>query len=98
MAYSNSTHFSDQNSYKILFIPSYHSKDINLKRYKHSLEFFRNRERWDSSHQNEASYQAGADAAHEAGTFLTGQGRARDDVKWSQQYTCIQAKRNWLFA
>jgi hypothetical protein len=39
MTYLDSTHFSKQFSYKIRFIPSYHSKDMNLTRYKHFLEF-----------------------------------------------------------
>jgi hypothetical protein len=43
--------------------------------------------------QMSCGISAGADAAHEAGTFLTGCGRARDEDNWSQRYTCIHAKR-----
>jgi hypothetical protein len=39
MAYSDSTHFSDKISYKILFISSYGSKDMNLPRFKYLQEF-----------------------------------------------------------
>jgi hypothetical protein len=35
MTYSNSTHFSEQLSYKILFISSYGLKDTNFARFKH---------------------------------------------------------------
>jgi hypothetical protein len=44
MAYSDSTHFSDKFSYKILFISSYGLKDMNLARYKHFLKFQKNRD------------------------------------------------------
>jgi hypothetical protein len=40
MTYSNSTHFSDKNSYKILLILSYGLKDINFARLTHLQEFF----------------------------------------------------------
>jgi hypothetical protein len=43
MSYSDSTHFSEQLSYKIHFIPSYGLKDIIYARLKHFLEFSRNR-------------------------------------------------------
>jgi hypothetical protein len=39
MAYSESTHFSDKNSYKILFILSYRLKDINIARFNYFLPF-----------------------------------------------------------
>jgi hypothetical protein len=39
MAYSDSMHFSDKFSYKILFILSYGLKDINLARFKYLQEF-----------------------------------------------------------
>jgi hypothetical protein len=42
MAYSNSTHFSDTNSYKILFISSYGSKDMNLTRFAYLQGFSEN--------------------------------------------------------
>jgi hypothetical protein len=35
MTYSNSTHFSEQFSYKKLFILSYGLKDTNFARFKH---------------------------------------------------------------
>jgi hypothetical protein len=38
--YSDSTHFSDKNSYKIHFIPSYGLKDMNFARLKHLQDFF----------------------------------------------------------
>jgi hypothetical protein len=39
MAYSDSTHFSDKFSYKILCISSYGLKDMNLARFKYLQEF-----------------------------------------------------------
>jgi hypothetical protein len=39
MAYSDSSHFSDKISYKILFISSYGSKDINFARLEQILQF-----------------------------------------------------------
>jgi hypothetical protein len=39
MAYSNSMHFSDKLSYKILFISSYGLKDMNLPRFAYLHEF-----------------------------------------------------------
>jgi hypothetical protein len=39
MAYSDSSHFSDKFSYKILFIPSYGLKDMILARFAHLQEF-----------------------------------------------------------
>jgi hypothetical protein len=39
MAYSDSTHFSDPKTYKILFIPSYGLKDINLAKFAYLQEF-----------------------------------------------------------
>jgi hypothetical protein len=41
MAYSDSTHFSEQLSYKILFILSYGFKDMILASVKHLQQFFR---------------------------------------------------------
>jgi hypothetical protein len=38
MSYSDSTHFSDKLSYKILFISSYGSKDMNYARFKYLQE------------------------------------------------------------
>jgi hypothetical protein len=40
MVYSNSMHFSDKLSYKILFISSYGSKDMNLLRFAYLQEFW----------------------------------------------------------
>jgi hypothetical protein len=39
MAYSDSMHFSDKLSYKILFILSYGLQDTNLARFKHLQQF-----------------------------------------------------------
>jgi hypothetical protein len=39
MLYSDSSHFSDKLSYKILFILSYGLKDINFARFNHFLPF-----------------------------------------------------------
>jgi hypothetical protein len=39
MAFSDSTHFSDKFSYKILCIPSYGLKDVNLARFKLLQQF-----------------------------------------------------------
>jgi hypothetical protein len=39
MAYSNSMHFSDQLSYKILFISTYGLEDMILARFKYLQEF-----------------------------------------------------------
>jgi hypothetical protein len=39
MPYSESTHFSYKNSYRTLWISSYHSKDMSFARYKHFLPF-----------------------------------------------------------
>jgi hypothetical protein len=39
MAYSDSSHFSDKISYKILFISSYGLKDMNFARCKYLQEF-----------------------------------------------------------
>jgi hypothetical protein len=41
MSYPDSMHFSDKLSYKIHFIPSYGSKDINFARVEQILPFFR---------------------------------------------------------
>jgi hypothetical protein len=55
MAYSNSMHFSDQLSYKILFISSYGLKDMNLASFAHlqetenSLRLFSPRKSWPGS-------------------------------------------------
>jgi hypothetical protein len=43
MSYSGSSHFSDTNSYKILFISSYGLKDIDFASFKHFLQFSENR-------------------------------------------------------
>jgi hypothetical protein len=45
MTYTDSTHFSEQFSYKIGFIFSYHSKDMNLTRFKCLQQFFRKTEK-----------------------------------------------------
>jgi hypothetical protein len=39
ISYSNSTHFSDKFSYKILFISSYRLKDMNFARFTHLQQF-----------------------------------------------------------
>jgi uncharacterized protein YehS (DUF1456 family) len=44
MAYSDSMHFSEQLSYKILFVLSYHLKDMILARFEHLQKFQKNRE------------------------------------------------------
>jgi hypothetical protein len=44
MTYLDFTHFSEQFSYKILFIPSYSLEDMNNARFKRFLEFRKNRE------------------------------------------------------
>jgi hypothetical protein len=41
MSYSDSSHFSDKLSYKILFILSYGFKDMILASVKHLQQFFR---------------------------------------------------------
>jgi hypothetical protein len=43
MEYLDSTHFSDKISYKILFISSYGSKDMNLAKFKYLQQFSENR-------------------------------------------------------
>jgi hypothetical protein len=48
MAYSNSMHFSDQLSYKILFISTYGLEDMILARFKYLQQFFRKTENWKS--------------------------------------------------
>jgi hypothetical protein len=51
MTYSDSTHFSDPKTYKILCIPSYGLKDMNLARITYLQEFSEKRKRkdWDGS-------------------------------------------------
>jgi hypothetical protein len=44
MAFSDSTYFSDTNSYKILFISSYRLKDMIYARFAYLQEFFRKTE------------------------------------------------------
>jgi hypothetical protein len=44
MLYSDSTHFSEQLSYKILFISSYGVKDINFASFKYLQQIFRKQE------------------------------------------------------
>jgi hypothetical protein len=39
MAYSDSMHFSNPKTYKILFISTYSLKVMNLARFKHLQEF-----------------------------------------------------------
>jgi hypothetical protein len=52
MAYSDSTHFFDKFSYKILFISSYQSKDMNLASLTPLQQFFRKQRKWwDFSHR-----------------------------------------------
>jgi hypothetical protein len=52
MVYSDSMHFSDKLSYKILFIPSYGLGDINLASFKHLQQFSKKTEKtWDFSHR-----------------------------------------------
>jgi hypothetical protein len=55
MAYSDSTHFSEQLSYKIIYIPSYGIEDIILASFTHVQQFSENRTIEDFSHQREAS-------------------------------------------
>jgi hypothetical protein len=51
MAYSDSMHFSDKLSYKILFILNYRLKDMILASFKHLHQFFRKTaKRQDFSH------------------------------------------------
>jgi hypothetical protein len=38
MSYSDSSHFSDKNSYKILFISNYGLEDMNLAKFNHFLK------------------------------------------------------------
>jgi hypothetical protein len=45
MAYSDSTHFSDKLTYKILFFSSYGLKDMNLARITYLQEFSEKRKR-----------------------------------------------------
>jgi hypothetical protein len=45
MTDSDSVHFSDKFSYKILFILSYHLKDMEITRFKHFLPFSKNENR-----------------------------------------------------
>jgi hypothetical protein len=45
MPYSDSSHFSDKLSYKILFISSYQSKDMNYATLEQILPFSENRNR-----------------------------------------------------
>jgi hypothetical protein len=45
MTYLDSTHFSDKFSYKILFILSYHLKDINFASFAYLQDFFRKTEK-----------------------------------------------------
>jgi hypothetical protein len=45
MEYLDSTHFSDKISYKILFISSYGSKDMNLPRFAYLQEFQKTEEK-----------------------------------------------------
>jgi hypothetical protein len=39
MAYSDSTHFSDPKTYKILFISSYQTKDVSFAKLAHLQKF-----------------------------------------------------------
>jgi hypothetical protein len=56
MTYSDSTHFFDKFSYKILFILNYRLKDINLASFKHLQQFSeKQRTSWVFSHPREAS-------------------------------------------
>jgi hypothetical protein len=56
MSYSDSTHFSDKFSYKILFISNYHLKVINFASLTYLQEFFRKqRNKWIFSHRREPS-------------------------------------------
>jgi hypothetical protein len=45
MAYSDSTHFSDPKTYKMLFISTYGLEDIILARFEHIGRNFRKTER-----------------------------------------------------
>jgi hypothetical protein len=46
MAYSDSMHFFDKLSYKILFISNYQTKDMNYAKFKH-LQEFQKTENWE---------------------------------------------------
>jgi hypothetical protein len=57
MSYSDSSHFSDKLSYKILFILSYRLKDIYLARFKHLQEILeKQRMQRDFSHREPDSH------------------------------------------
>jgi hypothetical protein len=56
MLYSDSTHFSDPKTYKILFISSYQTKDVSFAKLTHLQEFSeKQRTSWVFSHPREAS-------------------------------------------
>jgi hypothetical protein len=58
MAYSNSMHFSDKLSYKILCVLSYRLKDTNFARYAYLQQFSEKLKRvWDFSHQRKLAAQ-----------------------------------------
>jgi hypothetical protein len=58
MPYSETTHFSDKNSYKILCVSSYGLKDMNLAKYEHFLKFWINRKLRGFSHQQRVSHSS----------------------------------------
>jgi hypothetical protein len=79
MSYSNSMHFSDKLSYKILFISSYGLKDLNLANFAHfqetenSLRLFSPRKSGPGSLTNWAGRLTGPlTRMSVAGTFCTG--------------------------
>jgi hypothetical protein len=55
MAYSDSTHFSDKLSYKIIFISSYQSKDMIFAKLTHLQEFSETDKMRAVSHQTDSS-------------------------------------------
>jgi hypothetical protein len=73
MSYSDSTHFSEQNSYKILFISSYGLKDMNLARFEHLQQFLKKKQKthWSSWRGWRMGQEADWIADKDAGTFFT---------------------------
>jgi hypothetical protein len=72
MSYSDSTHFSEQNSYKILFISSYGLKDMNLARFEHLQQFLeKQKTHWSSWRGWRMGQEADWIADKDAGTFFT---------------------------
>jgi hypothetical protein len=74
MTYSDSTHFSDKISYKILFISSYHLKDTDLTKFAH-LQGFSRKQRFRGDFSHRGGQQPGA---------LTGGARGRLGADWKK--------------